>query len=239
MALTPSIPTFFVVSLARAAERRERMLARFLRQDLAFVVVDAVDAADRSCPEIDRYQPNPTGTAQDRAVTACFASHIKALHRGLDSGAAEFIVVEDDVRLAVDFPARFAALWQNIPAEAPLTSLSYLVWHWDGFLWSGVDHTRENLTTMGPDLWGTQMYLVTRRWAERCVELFDRPLPEIATSDIRTSELVVRSARSTGGLVAYPPLGIEELSGSLLVPEAGNANHGSGLRWWNEAEYDS
>lgn len=82
------------------------------------------------------------------------------------------------------------------------------------------------------------MYLITKTWARSCLERFDRPLPEIATQDIRTSELIVRSARKEGGLVAYPPLGIEELSGSLLVPEAGNSNHGSGLQWWNTATYD-
>src|SRR5262249_38787522 len=109
----------------------------------------------------------------------------------------------------------------------------------DGFLWNGVDASMENLTTMGPDLWGTQMYLITRRWAERCLEKLDRPLPEIATSDIRTSELIVRDARHEAGLVAYPPLGIEELSGSLLVPEAGNSNPADGLRWWDTTAYDT
>lgn len=233
-----TVPQFFVVSLARATERRLRMEQRFARQHLSFAIIDAVDAADPTSSEIDHYQPSSTGTAQDRAVTACFASHIKALHAGLKSGAAEFIVVEDDVRLVRDFSARFTAVRENVPEETPLTSLSYLVWYWDGFLWNGVDHTQENLTTMGADLWGTQMYLVTRPWAERCVKLLDRPLPDIETSDIRTSELIVRSARYEGGLVAYPPLGIEELSDSLIVPEAGNSNHGSGLSWWDEANYD-
>lgn len=214
------------------------MVERFTRQELPFTLVDALDATDSTSEELRRYRPEPNPTAQERAVAACFASHLRALRAGLSSGAEEFIVVEDDVRLALDFRARFAALRENVPSTTPLTSLGYLVWRWDGFLWNGVDASKENLTTMGPDLWGTQMYLVTKRWAERCIARLDRPLPDIVTNDVRTSELIVRDARHEGGLVAYPPLGIQELSGSLLVPEAGNSNHASGQSQWNEATYD-
>lgn len=215
------------------------MTERLSRQELAFVIVDAVDTADGSSEELRCYRPEHNPSAQERAVAACFASHLKALRAGIASGEEEFIIVEDDVRLTLDFQKRFATLRSNIPQTTPLTSLSYLVWRWDGFLWNGVDPSKENLTTMGPDLWGTQMYLITKKWAEDCLKRLDRPLQEIVTNDIRTSELIVRNARQEGGLVAYPPLGIEELSGSFLVPEAGNSNHKSGLQWWNTALYDT
>ncbi len=232
------VPTSFVVSLQRASARRLRMMERFTRQGLPFTLVDAVDTADAG-EELRRYRPETNPTAQERAVAACFASHLRALRAGLATGEDEFIIIEDDVRLVLNFRERFEKLRANIPPTTPLTSLSYLVWRWDGFLWNGLDVAKENLTTMGPDLWGTQMYLITRKWAAHSIEKFDHPLPEIATDDIRTSELIVRSASREGGLVAYPPLGIEELSGSLIVPEAGNANHGSGLHWWNVATYDA
>jgi len=232
------VPMSFVVSLQRSSDRRSRMVERFTRQALPFTLVDAVDATDNTSAELRRYRPEPNPTAQERAVAACFASHLRALRAGLASGEEEFIVVEDDVRLVLDFQARFVSLRENIPPTTPLTSLGYLVWRWDGFLWKGLDASKENLTIMGPDLWGAQMYLVTKRWAERCIERLDRPLPDIVTNDIRTSELIIREASREGGLVAYPPLGIQELSGSTLVPEAGNSNHASGQSQWNQATYD-
>ena len=214
------------------------MTERFTRQAIPFRLVDAIDAADNTSEELRRYRPEPNPTAQDRAVAACFASHLRALRAGLASGNEEFIVVEDDVRLMFDFQTRLVALRANIPRKTPLTSLGYLVWRWDGFLWSGIDASKENLVTMGPDLWGAQMYLITKSWAESCLEQLDRPLPDIVTNDSRTSELIIRRASHEGGLVAYPPLGIQELSGSTLVPEAGNSNHSSGQSWWNETTYD-
>jgi hypothetical protein len=231
------VPPFFVVSLVRAEDRRRRMVARLTRQDLPFTLVDAVDAVT-DVSEVDRYTKNPGAGNQERGVAACLASHLRALRAGLASGEPEFLVIEDDVLLARDFRRRFLVLRENIPSDVPLTALAYLVWNWDGFSWAGVHASRETLTTMGPDLWGTQMYLITRSWADRCLTVLDRPLSEIATGDVRTSELIVRGARDVGGLVARPPLGIEELSGSLLVPEAGNSNHAGGQLWWNMADFD-
>ena len=70
------------------------------------------------------------------------------------------------------------------------------------------------------------MYWITRDWARECLRRFVRPLTAIETDQIRTAELITRESR---GLVAYPPLGIEELSGSTICPEAGDANHAEAL----------
>src|ERR1700751_5074511 len=124
------------------------MVERFTRQALPFTIIDALDATDDTSKELQHYWPAPNPTAQERAVAACFASHLRALRAGLTSGTEEFIIVEDDVRLMRNFQECFATLRNNIPPTTPLTSLGYLVWRWDGFLWNGIDPSKENLTTM-------------------------------------------------------------------------------------------
>lgn len=226
-------PTIYVVSLGSAADRRARMIERLSAEQLPYVIVDACEAADPAVR--DRAPEDCTdGTAR---VIACLVSHLRALLRFLASPATEAIICEDDVRPRREFARYFKELRDNIPDEAPMVALGYLVWQWDGFVWSGKDHTKENLTTIGHDLWGTQMYLVRRAWAAKCVERFGVAVDDIDTDQIRTSELITRESRYCGGLVAYPPLALEDLTGSILNPAAGNANHPEVVQRWDSSLY--
>lgn len=226
-------PTIYVVSLARAAERRVRMIERLSAEDLPFAIVDACESTD---PAVHDRAPEGCSDTTLRVV-ACLVSHVRALQQFLTTPAAEAIICEDDVRPRSGFARCFGDLRDNIPDEAPLVSLGYLVWQWDGFLWAGKDVSKENLVTIGPDLWGTQMYLVRRAWAAECVERFGVAVDDIETDQIRTSELITRESRFRGGLVAYPPLAIEDLTGSILNPEAGAANHTEVVARWDSSLY--
>ena len=79
------------------------------------------------------------------------------------------------------------------------------------------------------------MYLVRRTWAEQCLERFERPIATIATNEVRTAELITRSAMTHDGLIAYPPLGVEDLSESLICPNRNN--HIEAVRCWGDAAY--
>lgn len=238
--MSSPIPRIYVVSLASASERRARMTERLTRlrkeeaeEGISFELVDAVEATD---PIIERYAPGlPIG--QGKRVAACLIAHLRVIRRFLLTADDEAIVCEDDVRFANGFGRRFQVLRSNIPDETPLVCLSYLIWRWEGYLWAGKDPSKENLCSMGPDTWGTQMYLLRRPWAEECLERFDRPLCTIETDDIRTAELITRSTMTVGGLIAYPPLAIEELRGSVICPEAGNSNHAEVVQCWDDAAY--
>lgn len=226
----------YVASLASAEKRRRRMLDRLARlqaEGISFELVDGVEATD---PIIERYAPGlPIG--QEKRIAACLIAHLNVLRRFLSTSDDQAIVCEDDVRFAHGFGKRFDDLRENIPDEVPVVCLSYLIWRWQGYFWAGKDPSKENLCTIGPDTWGTQMYLVRRAWAGECLDRFDRPIVSIDTADIRTAELITRSAMTRGGLIAYPPLAIEELSGSVICPEAGNSNHAEVVRCWDEAAY--
>lgn len=209
------------------------MVDRLASEDLSFVMVKACEGTD---PEVRRRAPSMQRDIEFRIV-ACLVSHLRALKAFLASPADEGIICEDDVRPLKGFAARFLARRENIPDDVPLVALGYLVWRWEGFVWSGRDHTKENLTTVGADLWGTQMYLARRPWAQECVDRFDLPIDEIVTNQVKTAELITRDARFRGGLVAYPPLAITDLSGSILNPEAGNANHPEAIKGWDSSLY--
>ena len=231
--MASSVPTIYIVSLARAAERRSRMIARLSAEELPYIIVDASESTD---PAVRDCAPEGCSDATLRVV-ACLVSHLRALEQFLATSAFEAIICEDDVRPRRDFARCFGDLRDNIPDEAPLVALGYLVWYWDGFVWSGNDTSKENLTTIGADLWGTQMYLVRRAWAAECSERFGVMVDDIETDQIRTSELITRESRYRGGLVAYPPLAIEDLTGSILNPEAGVANHPEVINRWDSSLY--
>jgi len=229
-------PRIYVISLASAGARRSRMLARLRRQALDHQVVDALDRDDLA---VQVYRDPDRDTPQDRGAAACLASHLRALRCFVAAGADEAIVAEDDVELARDFATRFAQLRANVPADCPLVCLGYLVWDWTGFLPAGRDPARDDLRTLGPDTWGTQMYWIRRSWAQECLHRLDRPFAAIETlQQHRNSETITRDAAPRGGLVAHPPLAIEDLTGSLIVPEAGTANHPEALARWDRAGFD-
>lgn len=227
-------PTTYVVSLASALERRLRMIARLSGEGLPYVLVDAYEAVD---PVVRGRAPGDRADGELRVV-ACLSSHLRALeHFLVSSSDAEAIICEDDVRPLRSFASHFQKLIENVPDDVPIVALGYLVWHWDGFLWAGKDVKRENLTTIGADLWGTQMYLVRRAWAEECLARFGRAVDDIETDQIKTSELITRESRYRGGLVAFPPLAIEDLTGSILNPAAGVANHPEVVNRWDSSLY--
>lgn len=232
---TPT-PTIYVVSLPSAVDRRARVIERLRRQDLAHEVVDALE---RDAPEVDLYRDPAKDTSQDRGAAACFASHLRALRRFVASGADEAIVAEDDVVLEKNFAVAFAQLRSNIPDDCPLVCLGYLVWNWEGFRPAGRDPSRSGLRTMGADTWGAQMYWIRRSWAQECLRRLDRPFASIETLQAhKNSETITRDAGPRGGLVAVPPLAVEDLTGSLIVPEAGVANHPEALSRWSRATFD-
>lgn len=227
-----SVPMIFVVSLSRAVERRTRMIDRLSSEDLPFSLVDACEGTD---PVVRDRAPGCSDAT--RRVVACLVSHLRALEQFLGTSASEAIICEDDVRPRREFARHYKELRDNVPDDTPLVALGYLVWYWEGFVWSGIDHSKENLTTIGGDLWGTQMYFVRRAWAEECIERFSVTVADIETDQIRTSELITRESRYRGGLVAYPPLALEDLTGSILNPEAGVANHPEVVNRWDSSLY--
>lgn len=93
------MPTILVISLARAAERRQFMASQFLRLKLNFEFVDAYDALDISDTELELINRERTYfKALTKGEVACARSHAKACERlALDVRNQYGLIMEDDV----------------------------------------------------------------------------------------------------------------------------------------------
>lgn len=220
-------PAIYVVSMPT---RRAQMVRRMSDQRLQHRLIDGVSIDD---PRIDARAPDEA-RPYDRRVVACLIAHLDALRAFVATGAPEAIVCEDDVMLVQNFADRFDALRVDIPDQTPVVGLGYLIWHWVDHSWAGRAPQKENLCTIGQHAWGTQMYWLRRSWALACLRRFDRRISTIDTHDCRTAELIIRTPDA---LLAYPPLAIEDLSGSLICPDEGNRNHPEALARWDRANY--
>lgn len=222
---TDAMDPVYCINLVSSAARRRRMERRFawhgLTDHVTFVEAAGTDDADvsRIVAGVDR---------PDRAVVGCLRSHLAALRRFLDEtgpDVAGAIVMEDDVVLHDSFADRFAETMANVPTGTPLVALGYLVSHWEGITWSGRDPQRHDLATLHPShVWGTQAYWISRSEAARALERLDRPLRDLP--DGVTAESITRWS---GGLVAYPPLVLEEAFDTTI-------GGGGRLEWHRQAQ---
>ena len=223
----------YCINLASSTGRRRRMERRFARHgltsDVRFIEATGPDEADVRLDVVGVERP-------DLAAVGCLRSHLAALRRFLDEtgpGVAGAIVMEDDVVLHNSFAERFGLTMGNVPEGTPLVSLGYLVWHWEGITWSGRDPQRRDLATLHPShVWGTQAYWISRDEAARVVERLDRPLrdlPDGVTADSIT--------QWSGGLVAYPPLVLEETHDTTMGGEGRLEHHRRAQRGFDFSDY--
>lgn len=201
----------YCINLRSSTARRDRMYQRFTTAGLLDKVT-FVDGIAPNMPIVDHYLascPNPYGTnvTQHRRDGACYASHIKALRRFLENPDADAcLICEDDILLDNHFIPKFQQLYYNLPAGAPLLCLTWMI---DGPIeqvYVGKNIDVRNLWKIDPEhTWGAQAYYITRDYALRCIDAFDRShVTLLKHLDINkvTSEIIIR--RSGGYMAAYP-----------------------------------
>jgi hypothetical protein len=187
------------------------MEARFAHHGMT-ARVTFVDAATPDDPEVVRITGDAPLPAEDRMAIAVLRSHLRALRRFLDTDAPAALVFEDDVLLHNEFTERLERTVDNLPDDASLVALGYLVWHWVDFRWAGCDKSLENLATLHPsNTWGTHAYRITRAEATKALAALDRPLAELPGGV--SAEAITRWS---GGYIAHPPLVLEEALDSTV-----------------------
>jgi len=88
----------FVISLARAAERRATVCAHLQALGLEYELVDGVDGRALTAEEHARLLA-PGVTFSSPGVVGCYMSHMAVYRRLVESGAAAALVLEDDAML--------------------------------------------------------------------------------------------------------------------------------------------
>jgi GR25 family glycosyltransferase involved in LPS biosynthesis len=98
-----SLLPVFVVSLARAAERRARMVEHLQSIGVVYRVIDAVDGG--AIPESERNALTGPGVRLHPGAIGCYLSHLEIYRQMVDEGISAALVLEDDARLHPAFAA--------------------------------------------------------------------------------------------------------------------------------------
>lgn len=90
----------YVISLARATQRREAILQHLNSHALDYTLIEGVDGASLSSAEINRLLA--PGASMHAGAIGCYLSHLKAYQHLVDSGEPVALVLEDDARISRD-----------------------------------------------------------------------------------------------------------------------------------------
>ena len=97
-------PEIVVISLARAANRRQAIQTQFNKLELPFRFFEAIDG-QQGHPLFERYNPKRSASLGELPLTAghlgCYASHFKVWEECSESGTP-YIVLEDDAQINPD-----------------------------------------------------------------------------------------------------------------------------------------
>jgi len=110
-----------VISLKRAADRRERITNQLNTLNIDAFIMDAIDALELTDEEKNKSINLPNGYRFGEIFKpgeiACTMSHINALKIAKENKWDDVIILEDDVILAEDFTKRINFLYKIIPSN--------------------------------------------------------------------------------------------------------------------------
>ena len=230
----------FCVNLVSSSRRRERMVTRFEHHKL-LPQVTFIGAVTKDDPILDFYHTDyPIDTTSNLLMcsSACFISHLRAVRAFYDlpSNVTHAIICEDDILLDNEFKYRLREVLDNVPQDAPLVSLSYMMNSWDGTTCSGVDPQLKNIFKFnGERIWGAQMYLISRDYAKEVLKLYEG-VPYVSQPyELHSSEIIIRASN---GYLCKPPLAIEDGIDSDRAP-GDLPYHHNHFAFWGYENYNS
>lgn len=224
-----SLPAIYVVNYCDEA-RRERMAARFDQIGLSAHFSDPVHAND---PRLHVQGQDMTGR-----TAAIMLQHMDCLAHFLDNTTAKYcIVCEDDImiskNLAIELP-EIIATFERLSLDVLL--LGYL-WPYDIYSdWNphfphlgesrGSEGQRYEYTGFPGDLWGSQMYMVSRKHARTLLDTYgpDYMVRELSEGENREpyNPDWILTKKAGRRAIIIPMLAVEEGDSKL----GGDAEHG-------------
>jgi GR25 family glycosyltransferase involved in LPS biosynthesis len=208
------VPHIYCVSLTSSIDRRNRMIQRFKHHNLLeqTTFIDGVPWKDSI---IDRYnygrEGNDINDPGFRKGMGCFLGHLKAIRTFVETSTDDgALIFEDDVLLRNNFREMYDGVWRNMPDkyEPTLISIGYMIENWTDTQSIGKLYKEGLFTISSKFNWGCQGYWISRDYAKRALDLYDRPFKILDDEGIfRSSEVVIRQSK---GVYCVPPLCIEE-----------------------------
>lgn len=111
--MTSAPVPIFVISLARATERREQVAREFAAVGLGYEIFDGVDGKAEEAEllgqtDLDAWHRN-MGAPISAGHMGCYASHVRLWEQIARDGPEIALICEDDVTFTADFPDALAA----------------------------------------------------------------------------------------------------------------------------------
>lgn len=168
----------YCINLRSRPDRKIKMVSRFNHRKLIDKVI-FIEAVTKRADLLRYYTNDYEGSDVDPneinyGEIACFASHLKALRTFLENTSDTnecAIICEDDILIHNNFSDELEAVMHDLPIDFNICSLSYFPVDKREYL-----KVTENIYQMGLDnIWGTQMYLISREYALNCIFWYDRP----------------------------------------------------------------
>ncbi len=226
----------YCINLPRAMDKAERMVDRF--HTTGFNNVHFVQAASADSGLVEHYTKGMQSWYEDehqfRKDIGCFASHMLALRMFLATEQPCCLVCEDDVMFHNKFTNLFRDLLDNLPQDAPVLSLSYMISNYvdQTYVYKSpriaLEDIHHGIWKIDPTYtWGTQCYYITKNYARQIIDEFDHPMAILCrTSELAkhmlendqkiTSEIILRTSN---GYMSAVPLVIEDCISSCRAPQ--------------------
>jgi hypothetical protein len=161
------IPPIYCVSAPGNESRRDRMRQRMAQVELSCSFLSSpLMAADVSVLVAAMGQPEPAGF--DPRTAAIMLDHLELIRRFVhETHAAHVIICEDDIYLRRTLKQDLPLIVRQFDArELDVLLLGYL-WQW-----REVDEPGYRFHDYDGELWGSQMYLLSRRQATYLIETY-------------------------------------------------------------------
>jgi GR25 family glycosyltransferase involved in LPS biosynthesis len=212
------LPTIYIIN-CQNEERKGRMEYRMKSVDLPYEFVQAIDLS------------HPSNKIIPGIPTACMMSHLKAIETFLNSKAEYAIICEDDVYIRRDFKSMINLILQDFQKlELDILLLGYLInFDLSQYFENIYTNSSRRYYRYSDDLWGTQMYLISRKYAQYVVDNFTL---EWAMNHEKNNSKIPFSSDWTitkhgNRALIFPMLAVEEGIKSADTPETYKTYHQS------------
>lgn len=196
------------------------MLAAFTRYGCSAIRIAAIDGRDEATTE-----KNITTSGVSPLEAATLASHLLAIVAAYESGAAEVLVMEDDV--SFELIAKWPEAWTRMREALPhgYGALQLCVGQEPGRLHQLYLSAGDMVRYAAPAFWSTGAYLIDRRGMQAVLAAFGARPPfnarSFSLSHVADELLLASIAREpsiNGPWVARLPTFFSDVSDSLIHP---------------------
>lgn len=194
--------SFYCVSF-NDEERKEKMVNRFKAVDLELKFIDPVFQTD------ERVQ-----NADEKRTWSIMLQHLDSIRDFYENTTNDYVVVcEDDILISKNINTELPTIIKHFEElELDVLLLGYLIHyspHNNGYYPTYLTNETHTYFDYPNDLWGSQMYLVSRKHAKYLLEHYtiEHAIASIGTEPYSSDWTITKKGKKA---IIYPMLAVEE-----------------------------